>query len=709
MTDRINAIASKINDYDIYPEPIHVEYDPFDLALPEPKRISKRLREYILAQEVHIEDWQILVGQFRFDGSVESDLFHRTGHKNFGEACSAFYCKAIDNLTIFEWQHSTPDYHKVIRRGIKGLLEDIKTSKHLHRNDSEKLIYLDALEETAHTVIAWAHKCAAACLEKAENESNAKRKEELLRAHKTLLKVPEFPAESFYEAVQTIYLCFEFLPDSVGTIDRYLNALYEKDIKEGVLTREEAREILQGLFIRLQSHTPLNTQNRKRGGECHFAIGGYLPTGEDGFTDLSKLIVESIMELPMHCPQITLRWTNKTPKEVLRFVLDYERNDIYKRIAFVNDEPRIKAFMDYLGLSYDQAVNYTMVGCNEPAFQGIVWFGGSTTNIARSIEKTLYDNKSKAIACKTFEEFYSLYDSILENDIDLNIHYSNLFNSMRAKDINVASALFLNGCIESATSPTRGGCNIKLGGGELMGITCVIDSLSIIKQFVYDEKICTMEHLIDVLESNWEKDPDLKQLIYKKGKFFGNNYTLSDDMAVRFTDSLYKHTKDKRLANGERIVYGTLSGYHAHYATFGKLTKATPDARFAGEPFMVGLGQTNGKDREGLSALLSSVAKAQPSGILSGPYLVNVMIDETLIRKDEYFEKIVDQIITFFKMGGMHIQLNYVSKETLLEARKNPKNYNTMKVRVSGFSGIFVDLNEDIQNNVIERTSKGRL
>ncbi len=709
MTERIEKIERIINSTDIYPEAQKVEYDPFDLALSDSKRISKRLEKYILEQPVMIEDWQVLFGHFRFDGSVESDLFHRTGHKNISMAVKEFYCKPYNNLITFEWQHSTPDYEKVIKRGIRGLLDDITTSKLFHRNNKEKIDYLEALEEFCHTVIKWAHKCGDACLEKAKRERNEKRKEELVRAYQTLYKVPENPAESFYEAMQTIYLCFEFLPDSVGTIDRFLYKYYERDINAGKMNREEAKEMLQCLFLRLQSHTRVDRVYRTRGAECHFALGGYLPNGEDGFTDLTKLIVESIMEMHMHCPQISLRWTKKTPHEILRYMLDCERNDKFKRIAFVNDEPRIEGFMKNLNLPYEKAVNYTMVGCNEPAFQGSIWMGGNTVNIARSMTNTLYSCSDRAIKCKNFDEFYALYEENLKADIDEVIDIANKFNAMRAKDINIASAPFLNGCIENATSPTRGGCEIKLGGANLMGLTCVIDSLSIIKQFVYDEKQISMEYLIDVLESNWEKDPDLRLKIYKTGKFFGNNIDLSDGMAARFTDSLYKFTHNKRLANGEHILFGTLAGYNAHYAWFGKETKATPDARFDGEEFMVGVGQSRGKDREGIGALLSSVAKMQPSGILCGPYLLNLMVDEMLIRKDEYFEKMVDQIETYFKMGGMHIQLNYVSAEELLEAKKMPEKYNSMKVRVSGYSGIFVTLGEDIQNDIINRTRKGSM
>ena len=93
-----------------------------------------------------------------------------------------------------------------------------------------------------------------------------------------------------------------------------------------------------------------------RGGECHFVVGGYLPNGEDGFTELSKLILDSLLELPTWCPEVSLRWTKKTSPEVFKYVMECERKDAHKRIAFVNDEPRIKAFMEIGGFPFEKSL-----------------------------------------------------------------------------------------------------------------------------------------------------------------------------------------------------------------------------------------------------------------------------------------------------------------------------------------------------------------
>ena len=702
MNDEIRRIYDYMNESDLYPAIVPVKYDPMDMALSQSMQTAKRLGEYIAAQPVMFYPNERLFGQLRFDGSVTAALFPRTGHENFGRAAAQLYCKPLDNLNIFEWQHCPPDYEKIIRRGLVGVLSDITSSRAAHSSEPQKLDYLDAVETVCNALIARAEKCSDACRKAAETETDERRKAELILASDTLKKVPAQPADTFYEAISTMYFCFDLQPDGLGLLDRILSTYYFRDLERGKITPEEAKRLVQELFLRIQSYTPKNTPNRKKGGECHFVIGGLDESGNDAYNDFSRILVDGLMELPIHCPQFTLRVCNKTPREVLRYVLDRERHDPFKRIAFAGDESRIASIEYVLGLRYSDACRYTVVGCNEPSFAGSVWMGGCTTNVARSISRTLYDYEAEN--CADFDSFYTLFAARLSEDVSEMIDYAIKFNRMRARDENVLGAIMLDGCVEKALSPTRGGSQIKIGGFNLMGFICVIDSLSIIKQFVYDEKIVTMKELISALRSDWATAPDLRAAILKKGAFFGNDNDTSNEIAIRFCDTLYNIANDRRLAFGERILFGTLTGYQAHYATFGALTPATPDGRKSGEAFMVGVGQTAGKDREGLTALLRSVAIVSKKPIMSGPFVCNVTLDEKLVKNDDNFEKLVDVLLAYFRMGGLHIQLNYVSPEQLLDAKSHPENYPDMKVRVSGFSGVFVDLDERIQNDVIRRT-----
>ena len=709
MNQRVIDLAKLSRERDLYEPSVTVEYDPMDMALPEPIFNAKRIIEYILAQPVYIAEQNRYTGMLRFrnDVGVPADIFHRTGHKHFAEAQSSFYRKYIDNLIVFEWQHSAPNYQYIVENGIEGSLKDIAYYKEQYRFDKERYQYLEGVEHVCNGLIAWSEKCARAHEDAAADCNDEARKAELLELAEICRRVPRKKAETFYEGLQCIIFCFQFLPDSVGTIDRTLWKLYEKDIRDGVITRDEAKDLVGEFFVHLSNHTPAGHVHANRTAECHFAIGGYTEKGEDGFTDLSRLLVETLMELDIRRPAISLRWTKKTPYEVLRFMLDCERNDKNKRFAFVNDEPRIKALMDICGFTYSDAVRYTMCGCNEPSFPGALFMGGLTVNIARSLTNTLYNRTCDIIKCSTVDEFYEIYREELKKDFDIILDYHDKFSDMRSKDINVLSAFLLDGCIENAKSPTQYGCKHKIGGIEAMGITCVIDSLSIIKQFVFDEKRTDMAHLVETMKNDWQSDSDLRTEILKEGRFFGNNDPLSDEMAQRFTTELYNITKDRKLRNGARILIGTLAGYNPHHMVYGSMTDATPDGRYKGEGFMVGTGQAGGKDRKGLLPLMRSIAQMDPMGILCGPNVCNMMIDGLLMKNDEYFEKVCLMIEEYFRLGGIHVQLNYVTKEELIEARKAPEKYRSLKVRVSGYSDNFVDLGDQHQTEILNRTVKG--
>lgn len=709
MEQRVIDLAKLLNQKDLYEQPVtDIEYDPLDLALPEAQFNAKRIMEYTLAQSVYLTEDNRFTGMVRFNNPpVPGDIFGRRGHRYFTEARNAFYAPHYrENLVVLEWQHAAPNYKYILENGVEGSLAKIEHYKGVYREMPEKLAYLEAMETVCRGVLRWSEKCADTHEAAAKACADPVRKAELLRLASVCRKVPRKPAESFYEALQSIIFCFQFLPDSVGTIDRTLYPLYRKDLETGELTTEQAKSLIGELFIHFCNHDPVGTVNADRTAQCHFSIGGYTEEGEDGFTDLSRLMVETLMELDIRRPAMSLRWTKKTPFEVLRFMLDCERRDKHKRFAFTNDEPRVKALMEICGFSFADAVKYTMVGCNEPSFPGTLWMGGCTGNAVRSLTNTLYHRTDEIVKCKNFEEFYAIYRQELAKDIDRIIWYQDAFNDIRAKDHHVLSSFLLDGCIENATAPNQFGCEKKIGGFNLMGITCVIDSLTVIKQFVFDEKRTDMAHLVQTLRDNWESDKTLRTEILKTAKFFGNNEPLSNEMARRFTGELYALTKDRKLKCGVNILIGTLAGYHTHHMKYGAMSPATPDGRRDGEGLMVGTGQAGGKDRKGLLALMQSLAQMDPNGILCGPNVCNMLMDETLIRDDGHFEKVCRMIETYFNLGGTHVQLNYVSKEVLLAARKTPENYQNLKVRVSGYSASFVALPALHQDEIINRTVK---
>ncbi len=711
MNERIQKLTALTLDGKMCPNTENIDFDREDMFLSEHERQSKRIREYIAAQKPVLTEYQTMTGLLKFEISdkppFSGDFMHCFTLKNTREAFEAFYTKPIDNLSSLEWEHATADFESAIRSGLRGIIEKINRSLEKYAGDEEKAGYLKALRTVAGALIDWAHRCAAAARALSETVQNTEYRENLEKLSETLMRVPEYPAESFYEAVLSIYILFGCEPDSVGTLDRTLRPYYERDREKGVLTEEKATEILQELFLMLQANTPKGSSNFTKGGESHFCVGGYDENGNDTFDDFSRLILKAVTALPTYIPQVSLRWTKKLPFETFLSVLRMAVSDPNNRIAFVNDEAKIHAVMHIADFPFEKACRYTSVGCNEVAYPGSFYAGATQTNVFRSLENLLYEREEELCLSDTWEKFFELYKKELFSDIDKMLWYDDQFMKIRGRDISYVTSLLFPDCIESGKSFTSGGCRYAVSGVSLIGLTNVFDSLSVIKQFVYDEKTVDMKTLLSALKNDWNGYEELHTRILKTGKFFGNDDETSNGVARLFCDTLYSYTENKRSALGYPYIFGNLIGYRPYHRWFGSNMRATPDGRKAGEDIKFGLGQSGGYDREGLTALLNSIAFCDTHGIISGgPSVTNLYFDEKLVRDEENIPKTAKLLETYFQNGGSHFQLNYVSREDLIKAKKDPTPYKNLRVRVSGFSDYFVNLEDPIQDDIIRRTVK---
>ena len=489
LAGRIQRLIARALEHDVFPKPVRVEYDPADMSLPEPVRIGKRLKEYMAAQPVAIREDEELVGWLPFDGSVESDLYRRTGHKTFNHICiKDYYLKPKDRLAIFEWQHTCADFPKIVKEGLVGIRRDIAVSRERWAGDTERLDYLRGMELVLDGIGKRAANWAAECRRLEEAESDPVRKATLLEMGERCERVPMFPARTFDEGVQAVFFCYDFLSDAIGRLDQYLAPLYFADIAAGRTTRERAAERLQELFIFIDAHTPHRSPNYDKGGECHMTVGGLAPDGGDGWTDFSRLVVESCLSCDLKRPEMSFRWHPGTKREVLRFMLDCERRDPNKRIAFDGDAPRVAAFEKRFGFPPELARDYCITGCNEPTFMGGFSCGGFHMNAARCIERVFTVRRADALACANWDDFAALFTEELNHDLAEADALSKEFNAIRSRDCNVLSALFMAGCIERAKSPTRGGASRLVPVIDLLGTPNVIDSLCVVRQFVFDEK-----------------------------------------------------------------------------------------------------------------------------------------------------------------------------------------------------------------------------
>jgi len=704
---RIQRLLARALAADVRPKSVPVKYDPADMTLPEPVRIGKRLKEYISAQPVTLRVDEELVGWLSFDGSVESDLFPRRGHKAFGDAAWGkykYYCRPQDALATFEWQHSSIDYAKLLKGGLLELRSEIAASKAKWAGNTDRLDYLKGMELALDGLEARVKNCVAECRRQAAAEADAARKAKLLEMAARCERVPMRPATSFLDAVQSIYFCYDCLSDSIGRADQYLAPLYFADLAKGTLSREQAEEALQELFIYIDAHTPHTSSNYDKGGECHMTVGGLTPDGKDGWTEFSQLVVEAALALDLKRPQMSFRWYPGTKRETLRFILDCERKDPNMRIALDGDMPRIEAFTKRFGLPVELARNYCMTGCNETTFSGGISLGGCKWNVLRVMVTLFAARRAELLACKTWEEFCVVFEREFRREFDAYVVWFNRFNELRAGDCNILSALFLRGCIENAESPTRGGASLADALVLMIGEPNLMDSLCIVRQFIYAEKRCTMAELADAIAANWVGHEKLREEILKEGRFFGANDPFTNDVARFVHLALARIAAGRRDRFGNLFDFGNLTGYHPHGSFFGRVTGATPDGRKAGEDMAFGSGPAMNHGTDAATSALLAVAQMDPEHMLAGGGIMNLSLPAATVCDENEFEKVVMLVETYFREGGLHLQLNHVSRETLIDAQKHPENYPNLRVRVSGFSGYFVRLRKPIQDEIIART-----
>ena len=468
MTERIKKLTELTLEGKMYVDPVKPEFDRMDLFLTEQERDVKRICEYIMSQKPMLTEYSAFTGFFNFDDCVVGDIFNRLGHRNAGDALELFYCNHIDNLSSMDWQHGTADYREVLDIGIAGIIQKIEKSILTH-TEKEKINFLKGLKKVAETFLLWLEKCSGLCAEYEENVRDTEYRENFNNLSRALLNISKGAPKTFYEAVLTIYVTFSLNPDSFGTLDRYLTRFYENDIKSGNLTRQKAKEYLQELFLMVQAATHIDSGNFTKGGQSHFCIGGRDANGSDCYNDMSQLIVESMMELPTYVPQVSLRWTKDMPEGAFKYLLECEKNDKNKRIAFTNEDKRIEAYTKICGFPYEQAINYTLVGCNEPAMLGGLCASTSHANLAHSIETVMHERSDEIINSKTFDEFYAAFKEQLYADLDKIYHYDDLYNLVRGRDINYVSCLLTNGCIENGKSITQGGVDYAVSTVMYLG------------------------------------------------------------------------------------------------------------------------------------------------------------------------------------------------------------------------------------------------
>ena len=618
---------------------------------------------------------------------------------------------------------------KVLYKGLNGIKEEIEEKLAKAPHETAKQFYEAALI-CIDAVINWAKRYANLARELAEKETDPKRKEELLKISEICSWVPANPARNFHEALQSFWFVFvaSYIEEggigySTGRFDEYMYPFYKKDIEEGRLTKEDALELLECLFIKfgwlnysLKSHTAAKYHTGYR--SFHFELGGRSKDGKDIINELSYLCIDAMLEVKLQNPSLRVHLTEDTPRDFLYKVAELVRAGLGHPSIF-NGDLEVRHHLNR-GIPLEEARTASFCGCDTPDPIGDAAYNYyGFYNLAGMLELALNNGYwkygKKQLGPKTgdprkFKTFDELFEAFRKQCAYFFQAAQIAFILLEQVHAELAptpfASILIDGCIEKGLDRTMGGAKYNFSAHPcIAGFPDVVNSLAAIKKFVFDEKIITMDELLDALDKNFEGKEELRQMLINRAPKWGNDDDYVDSIAKRVAEMLFEEYKKVAEVNyrgrGARDVTFLTLGSNV---PFGKVVGALPSGRKAGEPLSDAISPTHGTDRNGPTAVLKSLSKIDWAKI--GFPILNMMFTPGALDKIDAF---VDFLRSFVKLGCAHIQFNVVSKEMLLDAQKHPDRYRWLLVRVSGYCAYFVELSKDLQDDIIGRTAHGEI
>lgn len=634
-----------------------------------------------------------LVGSF-----VDAPFWEEKPHPDIW-AWRADYAEYENKLFMRGGNHKSANFEYVLMHGLKGHMQHIEERRQTV-TQPEQAEFLDSLRKTCDSLVAKSNEYAEYCLAAAEAETCPTRKTELLQMAEICRKVPLNPAESFWEAVQSYWFMFMLFPDGLGRIDQYLNPFYQTDIEKGILTREEALELIEELFLKIFRvsggiHHEWSALN-------HGVLAGYKADGSDGHNACTTLILEAVTDLPTWRPQVSYRVTKHTTLQQFQEVLEanYKRSDL---VMFLNDDVVVPNLIN-VGIAFEDAVNYSESGCNETIVTGCSQMGNieGHINIVTAFERLLKDQETLA-KIQDFDEFYRAYERELKKDLEIVIETAYIRDKATAEYEDLIQSLFTDGCIDSAMSIHKGGAKYNYCTWCLTGIVNMADSMSVIRQMVFEEKKFTLPQLADMLKADWAGYEKERAYILNNGKYFGNDDDSVDMLVNKIGASVNTIAEKHTPYRGGSYLFGTLTGYELAHVVFGEICMATPDGRHAGDPFAASITAYPGADKNGITSYLKSAAKLDGK-VFASSVVVNLKLDRAIADTEDKRKRLSAIFLAYLRMGGVQLQMNYLSADELIKAQQEPEKYRNLRVRVTGFSGFFTTFDKNLQDELIRRS-----
>jgi formate C-acetyltransferase len=593
---------------------------------------------------------------------------------------------------------------------------------------TEKNEELQAMDIACDAVILFAERHAALAEKMAEETADPERRAELLKIADVCRHVPAYAPRDFHEAVQTYW--FTHLGTitelngwdamSPGHFDQHLAPFYEKGIHEGTLDREKAKELLSCFWIKV-NNTPAPPKVGVTAAESgtyndftQINLGGVTDDGADGVSEVSYIMLDVLDELQLLQPQASVHISSRTPERFIKHACRIMRNGSGYPSAFNSDA----VVMEQLGMGkrIEDARTGGTSGCIETgSFGKEAYILHGYLNVPKILELTLNNGtdplSGKRIGVcsgisedfRDFDELFMAFEKQLAHVVNIKIRTDNYIQRMFARHAPAPFlSVLIHDCIENGKDYYDGGARYNTDYIQCCGIGTVTDSLSVLKKHVYEDRSLSMGSLLEALCANWQGHEELRQFVWNRTPFFGNDDEYADTIMQRVYGSLLDAIDGKRSPKGATYHVNMLSTTCHIY--FGKKLGATPNGRFSNSPESDGTSPSHGADRCGPTAVVKSLSKMNQ--VKSGGTLLNQRFLPSVLEGEGGLEKMSRLIKTYFNLGGHHIQFNVVDTDTLRKAQENPDEYRGLLVRVAGYSDYFVDLDEHHQEEIIARTAQ---
>ena len=589
---------------------------------------------------------------------------------------------------------------------------------------------LQGMRLAAEAIITLGRRYSDYAAKLAEEEDNPERKKELWQISENCKVVPAEKPQTFWQAIQMYWfvhlgVTLEINPwdaYSPGRLDQHLIPFYRKDLEEGILDEDKAKELLQALWIKFNNQPAppkVGITLKESSTYTDFAninTGGITPDGQDGVNEVSYLILDTMEAMRLLQPSSNVQISRKTPDRFLHRACEISRQG-WGQPAFYNTDAIVQELLNagktLLDARYGGASGCVETGC----FGREAYILTGYFNLTKVLMLTLNDgfdpysgkqlglHTGKAESYKSFDQLMTAFAKQIEHFLDIKIAGSNVIDSIFAEEMPVPflSTITLD-CISKAKDYNAGGARYNTNYIQGVGIGTVTDAMAALKYHVFDKKTVTMTELMQALEDNFEGHEALRARLLLKTPKYGNDDDYADNIMGQIFETYSDLVKGRPTYRGGQYRINMLPTTSHVY--FGSVIGATPDGRYAYKPLSEGISPVQGADHHGPTAVVNSAAKMDH--LRTGGTLLNQKFTPSLVKGENGLRMMGNLVRAYFDKDGHHIQFNVVDKATLLAAQKDPEAYRDLIVRVAGYSDYFRNLDRELQNEIIARTEQAQ-